>query len=107
MSFYDILHNLNFIYVNVPFSLGLEIGFVVFIYLLGFITVEPTLIYFLVVIFSTFLKIYVFRKNDISWWWCFLIILYSFILLEGKCDKKWIVSVNFFIGGFTSLAEDY
>ena len=69
-TFSNLFSNLNGIYITLDesiFSLGRELGFVIFIKLVSFLISSPELIYAVAATFSLTIKAYIMRKIGIYW----------------------------------------
>ena len=107
-TFSNLFSNLNGIYILLDeskFTVGREVGFVIFIKLISYLISSPELIYAVAAIFSLTIKAYIMRKIGIYWPYIFLILLYSAILLEGNALRSGISLSIFMLSIFLLLRK--
>ena len=85
----DLISSLRGVYVPLKLSTGgVEVGFVVFVKLFTYISSNVTVTYALMAIFSLHIKSKVLMFFKVKWYWIYLILTYSCVLLEANAIRS-------------------
>lgn len=105
LSFSKILDVTIFPYTFLPYSAGIEVGFVSLIKLVTLFINDTKLIYAIVAIISLGTKHYYFHKLKVNENITYLLLLISFILLEGNALRS-ALSLSFFMYGLLNYNDN-
>ncbi len=103
--FLSLQNNLPIIYVNVPPSGLLEVGFVLLVRALFFITESPELVYALIATISLMTRVFIMRRLGINWAWIVLINIYAVTLFEANAIRAGCALTLIIFGGYYLLKD--
>ncbi|MFL8988877.1 EpsG family protein [Pseudomonas sp. QLc11A] len=103
--FFSLQSNLPFIYVSIPPSGLLEVGFVLFVRALFFITESPELVYALIATISLMTRVFIMRRLGINWAWIVLINIYAITLFEANAIRAGCALTLIIFGGYCLLKD--
>lgn len=101
--FLSLQSNLPFIYVSVPPSGLLEVGFVLVVKALSYIAESPALVYACIATASLMTRVLIMRRLGINWGWIVLINIYAITLFEANAIRAGCALTLIIFGGYSLL----